>query len=261
MTKSYKKGKRPSLCVFANFQINNQERLIRLKDSFHSFEGYKPDQWEINIRGSLKEHAGKFLRNFLGDKLNLSFQNSKEGWIYDSKNLSKNIKTDLVMTWVEDHIFMNSNKHFEEVLKEMFLKKINCLHYSFHTEYNKKFFNSLPVDYSGEYLKSWKFNKELTQKYCKKYFSEKYSIPLMSIMTLQFFNEVLYCQKPYFKRWHKSYPFDFEKKIKDNISPSYTVGFPNHELFAAIDDDQNNKNYSLISRGLYPERIRRNNIQ
>ena len=98
----------------------------------------------------------KFLYEFLGDKLNLSFRNSKRGWIYDSKNLSKNIKTDLVMVWVEDHILINTYKYFEEVLREMYLKKINCLHYSFHTE-DKKSFNSLQIILAN--LKSWKFKK------------------------------------------------------------------------------------------------------
>lgn len=261
MNKFYKKGVKPSLCIFANFQINNEERLLRLIDSFNSFEGYNPDQWEINIRGTLKKEAGKFLKKYLGDKLNLSFMDSRGGWIHDSKKLSRHIKTDLVMVWIEDHIFMNTYKYFEAVLKEMHFKKVNCLYYSFYTEENKKFFNKLPKNYSGICLNSWKFDKELNQKCNKEKLSEKYSIPMMSIMTLKFFNEVLSCPRPYFKRWPKSYPFDFEKKIKDTVSPSYTVSFPKYELFAAIDDDQNNANYSLISRGLYPDRMKRTNIQ
>ena len=41
---------------------------------------------------------------------------------------SKNIKTDLVMVWIEDHIFMNTYKYFEAVLKEMHSRKVNCLY-------------------------------------------------------------------------------------------------------------------------------------
>ena len=84
---------------------------------------------------------------------------------------------------------------------------------------------------------------------------------MMSIMRVEFFREVLYCPRPYLKRWPLLFPFDFEKKVKDRVTSSYVIGFPHEELFAAIDDDHENENYSLISRGLYPERVNREYIQ
>ena len=43
--------KNPSLTVFSNFRINDEERLIRLKDSFYSFKDICAEKWVINIRG------------------------------------------------------------------------------------------------------------------------------------------------------------------------------------------------------------------
>ena len=47
-----------SLAIFANFFIDNEERLQRMKDSFKSFKSIKPQEWIINIRGKYKIDAG-----------------------------------------------------------------------------------------------------------------------------------------------------------------------------------------------------------
>ena len=56
---------KPSLAIFTNFLIDNDERLQRMKDSFYSFKDIKAKEWVINIRGSLKHKAGNFLRKEL----------------------------------------------------------------------------------------------------------------------------------------------------------------------------------------------------
>ena len=63
----------PSLTIFSNFFIDNEERLQRMKDSFYSFRDIKPKEWVINIRGSLKYDAGNFLKSELNENLNLSY--------------------------------------------------------------------------------------------------------------------------------------------------------------------------------------------
>ena len=40
---------------------------------------------------------------------------------------------------------------------------------------------------------------------------------MLSITKSDFFKNILKSPKPYIKRWPKQYPFDFEKKISDNI--------------------------------------------
>ena len=56
----------PTLAIFANFLIDNEERFQRMKDSFNSFKDAKPNQWVVNIRGSYKDEAGDFLKKELG---------------------------------------------------------------------------------------------------------------------------------------------------------------------------------------------------
>ena len=43
-----------TLAVFANFRIDSNERLKRMKDSYFSFENSRINQWIINIRGKYK---------------------------------------------------------------------------------------------------------------------------------------------------------------------------------------------------------------
>ena len=52
-------------------------------------------------------------------------------------------------------------------------------------------------------------------------------------------------------------PFDFEKRSKDNFASIIRTAWPTQELFVCIDDDLGKTGYSLISRGLYPDRISR----
>ena len=41
--------------VFANFYIDTEERFLRLKDSFFSFDKANISEWVINTRGKYKE--------------------------------------------------------------------------------------------------------------------------------------------------------------------------------------------------------------
>jgi len=81
------KDNQVSLAIFANFFIDNEERFLRMKDSFKSFKEIQPNEWIINIRGKYKFQAGQFLQTELGNKLNLSHLNSGFGWFYDSKKI------------------------------------------------------------------------------------------------------------------------------------------------------------------------------
>ena len=79
------------LTVFANFHIDNLERLQRMKDSFNSFVKVNPNQYVINIRGKYKYKAGKFLKKKLNKKLQLTYLNSRKGWFNDSRYIAKKI--------------------------------------------------------------------------------------------------------------------------------------------------------------------------
>ena len=84
-----------SLVVFANFRINNEERYLRLKDSFFSFKDISAEKWVINIRGSYKEQTKNFLQEHLQDKFHHYDIESKKGWFQDTRTMLKDIDTDL----------------------------------------------------------------------------------------------------------------------------------------------------------------------
>ena len=52
-----------ALTIFANFYIDNQERFLRLKDSFNSFESIDIERFVINVRGRYSEEVISFLYN------------------------------------------------------------------------------------------------------------------------------------------------------------------------------------------------------
>ena len=49
--------KTPSLTIFANFRIDNEERYLRMQDSFLSFKDISAEKWVVNVRGPYKERA------------------------------------------------------------------------------------------------------------------------------------------------------------------------------------------------------------
>ena len=106
----------PSLCIFANFYIDNDERFLRMRDSFFSFCDVQPDEWKINIRGRLKHHAAHFLRSELGAKADIYFLESPKGWSYDSYTYMANATSDYVLFWIEDHICLVDSEHLKALL-------------------------------------------------------------------------------------------------------------------------------------------------
>ena len=89
----------PSLAIFSNFFIDNEERLQRMKDSFYSFKDIEPSEWIINIRGSLKYEAGNFLKTQLKDFVQIYHIESKRGWMYDSLTISESINSEFIFYW------------------------------------------------------------------------------------------------------------------------------------------------------------------
>ena len=69
-----------------------------------------------------------------------------------------------------------------------------------------------------------------------------------SIFSKKLFSSLLK-RKPFLRRYNKFTPFDFEKRIQDTSWLPFLKGLPLKELFACIDDDHNQLNYSLINRG------------
>lgn len=256
-----KNSTNPSLCIFANFFIETEERFIRMKDSFNSFRNSNPKEWRINIRGKYKDLAGNFLKRELGQNLLLNYIDSNMGWFHDSYSFMKDVKCDYIFFWIEDHICINNPSTINEILLEMKSLNVEVLLYSWFNYKTLKIFNLLPLIYEGSHIKVTKIDKITTNNFSNAILKDHYAISALSIYSREFFFKVLLSKKPFLKRWPKHLPFNFEKKIKDRISESFHYAIPKKELFAVIDEGTDIPGYSLISRGMYPDRLSRSDLK
>jgi len=250
-----------SLVIFANFRIDNKERYLRLKDSFFSFKGISAEKWVINIRGSYKEQTKNFLQEHLKNKFYHYDIESKKGWFHDTRTMLKDIDSDFVFFWIEDHINMVKVSKYDEILNEMKENQCEHLNYSWWHDGYKNQFNFLEAKESSN-LNIYQMNKENIKVIQKNIDKEFYTVSCSSITSSKLFKKIISSSHPRLKRWPKSTPFDFEKKSIDVDFLGFNLAVSKFELFAAIDDNSSGgPQYSLIDRGLYPNRMSRNQLQ
>jgi len=253
--------KTPSLTIFANFFIDNEERFQRMKNSFYSFRNSNPDQWLINIRGSLKFQAGQFLKKELHNKIILFNLESRQGWFHDTKIITSHINTNYLFIWTEDHILIGDSGDLNNCVIEMEKFKVDQLIYSFFTNEMKERYAILPIYKKGKFITVTKIDYDACLKIRNKLKKDFYIISLLSIMRSEYFVKVINSSKPYLKRWPRHLPFDFEKKSNDRVFSLIWHALPNKELFVSIDDDRDQDGYSLISRGIYKSSIPKYDIK
>jgi hypothetical protein len=257
----FKNSNSLNLCIFANFFIDNEERLQRMKDSFNSFRDSNPNEWRINIRGRLKQEAGNYLLKELGGRLNLNYIETKKGWFHDSFFFMKDVKSDFILFWIEDHLCLANPTSFKDVLLEMREYNVDVLLYSwFHHRIHNQFKMFSKVA-DGEHVQVARIDKTSSSYFSNKQSRNFYVVSAQSIFKKDFFFTVLLSNRPYLKRWPKHLPFNFEKKIKDRVSNVIRYAIPKYELFALIDEGIDIPGYSLISRGKYPNRLTREELK
>jgi len=250
-----------SLVIFANFRIDNKERYLRMQDSFFSFKDISAEKWVINIRGSYKEQAINFFQEHLKSKLYHYDMESKKGWFHDTKIMLKDIDSDFVFFWIEDHINMIDVSKYDAILNEMKEKQCEYLCYTWWSVEEKKKFSLLEVKESFS-LNVYEMNEENIKTIKKNIGHEFYTISCASITSLKLFKKIISSNHPRLKRWPKNTPFDFEKKDTDVDFSGFNYAVPKFELFTSIDDNHSlGSRYSLIDRGLYPNRMSRDKIQ
>lgn len=246
----------PTLTIFANFRINNEERYQRMKDSFESFKDINAQKWVINIRGFYKKEAMAYLKYFLSDRL-ISYElESENGWFYDTRIMLKDINSDFVFFWIEDHINLAHNESYDEVLLEMQEHCVEHLIYSWWHDGYKAKFNLIHKEESKN-LNIFNLdenNCDIIEKKLGRYF---YTVSAVSITSINFFQKIISCNHPIVHRWSQNTPFDFEKRSTDKEFLPFKHAIPKNELFASIDDNHGTIGYSLMDRGLYEERLKR----
>lgn len=234
------------ISVFANFRINNKERLELFKLSFNSIKNEQNfDNWVINCRGNYKTHAQNILKENLGEKLIFTSNESKKGWFYDSSKMLKDLKNNFIFFWIEDHVKISTHFINSSELKDLEENKIDYLQYSF-THSNR--FKALQPFLDSE---DSKFNYyTLNLKNTKKSKEKIYIVSVVGLFSKFFFKKIISTNHPLLKRWPRNTPFDFEKTNHDKLFLPIKIALPKTEIFACIDDDHGLENYSLVSRGL-----------
>ena len=118
------------LTILANMRINEPERLQHMKDSFMSFRNIS-DDWVINIRGKLRDEAITFLKENLGDKLNLfELIDDSRGWITNASEILKSARYDYVLIWNEDHVNLAPQNLYGSMVADMANANVDYLGYS-----------------------------------------------------------------------------------------------------------------------------------
>jgi hypothetical protein len=247
----------PTLTVFTNFRINDEERLLRMKDSFASIRGICAQKWVVNVRGSYRDEALSFLRQQLGEKLSAHAIESGKGWFHDTRGMLPEIRTDYLLYWVEDHISMVDAGKYVEILHEMQQSGSEFLFTSWwvHDQYEKPYEGITKDEYENisSFLVDVAVSRKILEK-CPKH----YIISACGLFSSDLFKRIVSVNDPKLRRWPKETPFDLEKKATDFHWLPIKTAIPNYELFAPIDDDMDGYPGCLQTRGLYPKRALRN---
>jgi hypothetical protein len=253
--------KKNHITVFANFYIDTEERFLRLKDSFFALNNEAIDQWVINVRGCYSQDVLIFLRTQLGQLLFATEFNTDDGWLQDSLRVLAKVKNQYLFFWIEDHLFLGSNREFENLVNDIYASDIDYIGYSWFGR--GKFleeFDGIPkvgFDTLCALIYSINVNKKRQQNSLNSINTNSYIISCCGIFKREFFKKLLTMRRPILPRWSKFTPFNFEKRWDDVFILPINYGILKRELFASIDDDNKHPGSCLIARGLYPERIER----
>lgn len=240
---------KPTLTIFANFRIDSEERLQRMKDSFLSFRAIDAEKWVVNIRGQYKVEARNFLEEQLDSRLMMFQLESAEGWFHDSRMMSREIDTDFVLYWIEDHINMVTDCNiYDHIVEEMRAANVEFLPYSFF--WTAKRYENIK-QHEMQYL-SWLDLDISTLDLLLNKAPKAYIIFAVGIFSTQLFKRIVQDDDTRQAiKWPQDTPFNFEKSWHDTHWLPVRIGLPKSELFASIDDDSVEPGSCLISRGFY----------
>lgn len=242
-----------TLTIFANFCIDDEERFLRMKDSFRSIENIEAQKWVVNVRGKYKNNTLSFLHENLGDKLISYSLESKQGWFHDTRQMLAAINTNYVFFWVEDHINLIDVSTYIKILNEMKDNNTEYMCYSWWL------FGKLREPYQAiektelEHISTFVFDRAARKKMNPR---RTYIISMTGFFSVDLFKRIVNADV-FFRTLPKLTPFNFEKTQCDTKWLPINYAIPKYELFASIDDNHGEAGYSLQARELYPLRVQR----
>lgn len=205
------------------------------------------------------------LASELGDKANISYLESKEGWRIDSLSLLPRITSEFVFFWVEDQICVGGPDALNRVVADMHDTGAESLLYTaFHEGVHLQSHDHFPGE-ARDNIRVIDYDRAKHRSRLKRIREEsllcaQFVVSATSIFSRQLFARLLSANDPLVKRWPAQSPFDFEKSEKDTHWLPIRIALPVRELFAYIDDDHGRPGHSLMSRGLYPDRVSRTDM-
>jgi len=247
-----------SFCVFSNMRINNKYRLERAKNSFFSFCDADISTFIINIRGDYKKEFGDFLFENLGNKLQLTYYESEEGWFSDTQLMIDGIDTKYLFYWCEDNICLIKSWILNCLVQEMDDMNAEHLMYTIYENgaYYRRY-NGVPRE-EGKNIavinydeKARKIMEKTAYGRTSLYGYAPFIISLPSFFTTELFKRLILSDDEIPPKLKYSSFFVEKDSSLSQWMPMRTA-ICDMEIFGVIDDNRSTPGTSLIARGLYP---------
>ena len=272
--------------TFINDELKFNHFKITLSDIYTFF-----DEIHFKVRGIYKDDCLKYIKTKKKENLFIYQHLDDKDWVSTTLEIVKNISSQSVFLYNEDHKLNCKRTYFNNVINEFNYQRVDFICYSFFRATKLGMYNILPLNPKrGNFINFFDLNKrkiKLIGKISPSYyyitlisiFSKKYlkTILLSENLLFKFYsnnlNKIIAKLMPSTRRYFYEYlnqflsklnmklclypfntPFNIERVWFENskFRGSWKYGILNQELFTNYDDDNGHNGESLIKRGLYP---------
>jgi len=176
--------------LLANLRISTFDRLQSFKKTLNDLDGIF-DEYHIKVRGLYAAESIKYAESILRGRI-YTYQHLSSGdWLSAAQFMLKNIRSNVVHIFLEDHTRCCSNDVYKKVLTEFANKRLDYMTYSFFRASELDISNILPLGVTqGKYLYSFSLNA--TTKTLLSKISPRYpSFSLCSIVSKRYLTSLL----------------------------------------------------------------------
>lgn len=279
----------PALLI--NIKIDAREKFEFLKITLADIAGLF-EEYHIKIRGIFSQECIKYIKKQLGKEIHLYQELQENNWVAATLEMLGHVKSRSVFLYFEDHKLLGTKQHMEGTLEDFDKYNLDYLCYSFFNSSQLHVNNLLPLDVTQREV-FYEFTlSEQKLDLIGKISSGYYTFSLVSLVSVEYFRELLFTENKKFKIFSKyvlsilsrlfpypryrsvyktinhilpifgaklclyspSSPFNLEKIWFESIfnDRDWKFGILKEELFANYDDDNGVYEESLIKRSLYP---------